>query len=96
MSLKMNCRSCKKDLGERKGFICAMRGGDEYIYSYFYCEDCRKYTIECYHDKFITGDSDITTYQVDKERGNKELNEIKKCPDPSNKHCRCEAHKYFE
>ncbi len=94
--MQRKCQSCGKTL-ERSAFISIEKGGDERIYSYFFCTECNNYTIEVFHDQFITGDADISTFQKDKEEGNKDLLFIKDCPSPEKKNCKCKTHKeYFK
>ena len=69
--------------------------GDEYIESYFYCDECDVYTLEIYHDRFL-GEDDIR-YQgpISKEKGEEIIKLIQQCEQPWDKKCRCEAHKKY-
>nr|AIF06758.1 hypothetical protein [uncultured marine group II/III euryarchaeote KM3_195_B08] len=94
--MKRKCENCKKIL-ERNAFISIEKGGDERIYSYFFCTECDKYTVELFRDLFVTGGSEISTFQRDKEEGNKEVLLILDCPSPEDKNCKCSTHKdYFK
>lgn len=94
----MNCSKCGQDLGdmeERLAFICVMAMGDEYIYSYWFCQRCEVYSSETYHDRFSGEDSIHTSRPIPKEDGDKLVALIKKCPDPTDKRCNCDTHRYF-
>jgi len=96
----VKCASCGVDLAAdvdrtRKGFICASIMGDEHIETYFFCEACGVYTVEDYHDRFMGDDEVSTSGPVSKDKGDRKLAIIARCPDPANKRCRCEAHREY-
>ena len=97
--MKIACHNCKKEFStekDKKGGISIMKGGDEYIYSYFYCKHCNSYTVEEYIDEFITEDTHINSFSKDKKTAEEDIKMIKKCPDAFNKKCKCDVHiKYF-
>ena len=94
----MKCSQCGKtkwDLEQRSAFICFEGGGDEYIESYFFCQDCNAYSIEVYHDSFM-GDGTIHTRgPIPRAEGDRIVAIIEQCPRPNDKRCRCEAHEWF-
>ena len=97
----MNCSKCGQAIGSgnidaRVAFICGSVMGDEYIESYFFCERCQMYTVEIYHDRFSGEDSVATRGPVEREEAEEQIAIIRRCPEPDNKRCRCEAHmEYF-
>jgi len=97
----MKCSQCGYEFDRTKdeGWVASISGsimGDEYIETYYYCEKCGKYTQDNYRDRFL-GDTDIFPrgpYTQEEVEASIEL--IKKCPEPWNKKCRCDAHiEYF-
>ena len=93
----MNCTKCRTNLGGPKardaGIAVLVGNGNEVIHSYFYCEGCGSWSIEHFEDDFMTGDTSVwTTGPLRQEEGLRCTTLIEKCPDPMNKHCRCEAH----
>ncbi|MBN1901124.1 hypothetical protein JW926_07355 [Candidatus Sumerlaeota bacterium] len=68
--------------------------GDEYTETYFFCKDCNIYTLEICHDRFL-GEEDISIQSIPKEQGDAQAALIRKCPEPWNKKCRCDAHKQY-
>ncbi|MDQ7778471.1 MAG: hypothetical protein RDV41_02030, partial [Planctomycetota bacterium] len=94
----MKCAKCERDLGgmdKRAAFICVEVMGDEYIYSYWFCDACKVYTSEVYHDRFDGESSKNRRGPISREEGDKLVELIKKCPDPARKRCECEAHQRF-
>jgi hypothetical protein len=92
----MHCSQCHQDLGnldKRVAFICGEVMGDEYIYSYWYCEKCEVFTLETYHDRFL-GEAIITVSEpISRHEGEQLLKLISNCPEPANKRCHCDTHK---
>lgn len=69
--------------------------GDEYIESYFFCEHCGVYTIEVCHDRFL-GEEEISVRgTVSRSDGDAAITLIKKCHQPWDKKCRCDAYKAY-
>ena len=69
--------------------------GDEYIESYFFCDDCKIYTVEIYHDRFLGEESVFFRGPVSKEDGDAQVAIIKRCDSPWDKKCRCAAHREY-
>lgn len=97
----MKCTKCGKDLGGAKdgarvAFICGSVMGDEYVESYYYCDQCKVYSLSVYHDRFSGEDSVSVQGPLDPERAEAQIEIIRRCPDPGDKRCRCDAHmEYF-
>ena len=66
--------------------------GDEYIYSYWFCEACSVYTVESYHDQFIGADEVTFLPPVPKVLGDRCVELVRACPCPGDKHCVCASH----
>jgi hypothetical protein len=92
----MQCSHCAKEFGEgtkARAGISILVMGDEYIYSYWFCEACDKYTVESYHDRFM-GDDEVTLLPpVSKEVGDRCVELVRACREPFDKHCECASHK---
>ncbi len=92
----MECLQCKRVFGANEGrraAIAIMVMGDEYIYSYWYCQACGVYSIEAYHDRFMGEDSITYMGPFPKEIGDQCAELISTCPAPQDKYCDCDAHK---
>lgn len=94
----MTCSRCGREFIENEGRVASISGsimGDEYIETYYYCDQCGQYTVEVYHDRFM-GEEDISIRgPLSKAEGDAQVELIKKCPEPWDKKCRCEAHKEY-
>ena len=101
MSMEVNCSECGRALA-RQGVwapVALISGsimGDEHIESWFYCNRCGVYTVENYHDRFLGEDVISFRGPISQERGDAQVALIRRCKQPSDKRCRCAAHrKYF-
>jgi hypothetical protein len=78
----MQCGQCAKEFGKRtraRAGISILVMGDEYIYSYWFCETCDMYTVESYHDRFM-GDDEVTLLPpVSKEVGDRCVELVRAC-----------------
>lgn len=96
----IKCSQCGRKLG-REGEhtpVASISGGimgDEYIESYFFCSHCEVYTIEVYHDRFSGEDEIGVRGPISKGDGDAKVELIRKCSQPWNKKCRCEAHRTY-
>lgn len=92
----VKCLECGTDLGEigrREAFISVFVYGDEETRSWFRCAACGLWTVELYYDRFM-GDSEVSFQgPIGEEAGRKEVERIRRCPDPGNKWCECEVHR---
>ena len=66
--------------------------GDEYIESYWYCDACEMYMKGNLRDPFHGEIKESGGGQLSKEKGDRLIDLISKCPDPSDERCRCPAH----
>ena len=98
----IRCSECgrifDREAGDRS--VASISGGimgDEYIESYYFCNQCQVYTVEVYHDRFL-GEEEISVRgPVPKTEGDALIELIKQCDEPWNKKCRCKAHQsYFQ
>ena len=96
----VKCSQCGQVLnhGENDACVASISGsimGDEYTESYFFCRQCEVYTVEIYRDRFSGEDSVSVRGPVPKSEGDVKVELIKRCVEPWNKKCRCEAHKSY-
>jgi hypothetical protein len=96
----IRCSQCKRELDRKlkTGSVPSISGGimgDEYIESYYFCHNCGVYTIEVYHDRFLGEDDVSVRGPVSKSEGDEKIELIRRCPEPWNKKCRCEAHRSY-
>ena len=96
----VRCSQCGRDLGQQgeKRRVASIAGsimGDEYIDSYFFCEDCGVYTVEVYHDRFLGEDDVSIRGPVSKAEGDEKVELIRQCSAPWKKKCRCQAHRFY-
>lgn len=87
----MNCIECQADLGAPRASIAVLGHGDEHILTWFWCNRCRVYTGEDYHDSFL-GDSRASVQRVDAADGDRKVAQVATCSDRQNKFCSCAAH----
>lgn len=88
----MNCAECGHPVPSALAAIAVFVAGDEYIYSYFFCERCDVYTVEGYHDRFMGDDEAFMLPPISKDEGDRAVELIRACPDPLNKLCDCPSH----
>jgi hypothetical protein len=96
----IKCSGCGRefDRQEKEGPVASISGnimGDEYIETYFFCDQCGVYTVEIYHDRFLGEDEASIRGPVSKAEGDAKVELIKRCSKPWNKKCRCEAHRSY-
>jgi len=98
----ITCTSCGTTLDAGPGAepLACIAGeicGDEYVESYFFCPACDTYTVEVFMDRFLAGEGSATRGPLSRAKGDEFIALIRRCPDPSDKKCRCEAHRrYFD
>ena len=95
MSLPTHCIKCQAAFkSEARASISIFVMGDEYIYSYYYCDECEHYTVEAYHDRFM-GEDDISFLPpIGRTEGDYAVELIEACATPMNKRCDCASHKH--
>ena len=93
----IKCLKCQVELpptneGGRVASISGGIMGDEYTETYYLCAQCGVYTVEVVYEPFM-GDERIS-YQgpIPKEKGDAAVSLIKRCSEPWDKRCRCQAH----
>lgn len=96
----IRCSQCEREFDEKEkdksmASISGSIMGDEYIESYFFCNNCGVYTVEIYHDRFLGEDEISVRGPVSKSEGDGKITLIQQCPEPWNKKCRCEAHRSY-
>lgn len=71
--------------------------GDEVTDSYYFCGDCRLYTVEIHRDRFL-GPAEVSRRgPLSKDEGEEKIRCIEGCPEPGDKKCRCAVHlDYFK
>lgn len=85
------CPNCGWDLPCLAG-IAISPYGDEEDLRYFQCENDSKFFVSRLYEKFMTDETSELFYEIFAEKAKEDLEAIKKCPDPSSKHCNCEVH----
>ena len=93
----MQCLRCKRPFLD-EDLAASISGsfmGDEHTEAYFLCPGCGVYTIENARDSFTGGESESVSGPVSKQEGDKLVALIRQCSQPSNKRCRCEAHRRY-
>ena len=67
--------------------------GDEETRSYFLCHKCDVYSVSvCIEDFFTDENTLFSTGPIPREKGDKIVEKIRKCPAPDNVSCRCPTH----
>jgi hypothetical protein len=94
------CSKCGQDLegqGESApaASISGSIMGDEYTESYYFCARCGVYTVGVYHDRFLGGDEILLRGPVPRAEGDAQVALMKRCSEPWNKKCRCDAHRSY-
>lgn len=94
----MRCAGCGKQF-EASGRVASISGrimGDECTDSYYWCEACGTYTLRMLREIFAGPDTESSGIAIAKEEGDRRLEIIRRCAEPWDERCRCEAHrKYF-
>ncbi len=93
----MNCSHCGKEFekADRVASISGRLMGDECTDSYYWCEACGVYTLRLLREIFAGPDTESTADPLSKQEGDRRLEIIRRCPEPYNERCRCEAHKEY-
>ena len=93
----IRCSSCLKPFGTREPIACISGKlmGDECTDCYFWCEPCGVYTIRLYRDSFQGSETEHYSNPIPKEEGDRRLALIRRCSEPWNERCRCDAHREY-
>lgn len=89
----MSCQRCGQPVSNARAAIAIFVAGDEYIYSYFWCERCELYSVEGYHDRFMGDSEAFFLPPISREEGDRAVALIRACPDPRDKLCDCASHR---
>ncbi len=91
----MECIECKAKWDDHKNMVAAISFevmGNEHSYTYWLCPDCGVYTKMWFVDIFLGPEETMKPQKLDRATGDKEVAEIKKCPSPDWKRCKCPVH----
>ena len=96
----IECLQCGKALtgGEQNAIVASISGGimgDEYTESYLLCGDCGVYTVAVFRDRFCGPETVSGRGPVSKAEGDAKIELIRQCSNPSDKKCRCDAHRSY-
>jgi hypothetical protein len=96
----IRCSQCGRGFDRQAGdqsvaSISSSIMGDEYIESYYFCNQCEVYTVGIYHDRFLGDDEVFVRGPVPKPEGDAKVELIRQCSEPWNKKCRCNAHQSY-
>jgi len=69
--------------------------GDEYAESYYLCEICGVYTVVVMYDRFLGEEESSVRGPLTRAEGDKMIALIRRCSEPWDKTCRCEAHREY-
>ena len=89
------CPQCDNPLREREASISGSVMGDEYTETYYFCGACETYTVVTSRDRFSGEESISVEGPVPKPVGDSKVHVIRRCPEPWEKKCRCEAHREY-
>lgn len=89
------CAGCGSPLDKP---VAAMSGsimGDEESEAWYYCATCAVYTRSRSRDRFHGEDETRRPAAFSKEKGDAQVAVIRRCAEPWNKSCRCDAHREY-
>lgn len=73
--------------------ITTLEAGDEFDHVYFQCENCNKYLVKNFHERFMSDDVSVFFSEIPDSIAREDIQKIRKCPDPRNKRCKCDVHR---
>jgi hypothetical protein len=93
----MQCKQCNRpfEKDERVASISGSIMGDEVTDSYFFCPVCGVYTVAQWWDDFTGVETMSLAGPLQKQDGDERIALIRKCPEPWDKKCRCDAHRNY-
>jgi hypothetical protein len=93
----LHCSSCGLTFAEadRAAGISGRIMGDTCTDIYYWCGKCAVFTIRLYRDAFCGPDSSSDSSPIPKEEGERRVALFRRCPDPSDERCRCDAHREY-
>jgi hypothetical protein len=96
----VECMKCGNVLPEGGSPVASISGsilGDECTECYFLCERCGFYTVIIHWDLFAGGEELSKRGPLSESEAVKQIDSIRRCAEPWNKKCRCDAHRsYFD
>ena len=93
----MKCVECGKEF-DQSGRVASITGrmmGDDCTDTYYWCEACGVYTLRLLREIFVGPETESAGNQISKEEGDRRLAIIRRCAEPWDERCRCEAHKEY-
>ncbi len=95
----VSCTNCGNEM-HGDASVASMSGsilGDECTESFFLCERCDCYTVTIFWSCFSGTETSSVKGPLTKQDGERQVDLIRKCAEPWNKKCRCDAHcSYFD
>ena len=91
----VQCAKCNGELGDHKKSVAQITLeviGNEHSHGYWFCKSCDVYSRMRWIDIFLGPEETFGPTLIEKKQGDKIVALIKKCPDPTEKRCSCEAH----
>ena len=95
--MEVQCICCNRPFTDAE-FSASISGsimGDEYTDSYYLCPVCHVYTVVNDRDNFTGSVTSQLSGPLNLEQGNERVALIRKCSEPWDKKCRCEAHRAY-
>ncbi len=93
----MQCQKCHKELSG-PDWIASISGsilGDECTDVYYLCPVCGVYSVESCRDDFTGIETSSVKGPLTKAEGDALVEIIRRCAEPWDKKCRCEAHRRY-
>jgi hypothetical protein len=91
------CQQCARPF-QNEDLAASMSGsimGDEHTDSYFLCPVCGVYTVAQCRDNFTGEETQSLSGPLSKQEGVDRVQLIRRCSEPWDKKCRCEAHRAY-
>ncbi len=93
----MQCARCGREF-ENKDRVACISGrlmGDECTDLYYWCEACGVYSLRLCREIFAGPETERIADPISKEEGDRRIALIRRCDQPYDERCRCEAHKEY-
>lgn len=93
----MDCKQCNRPF-QNEDRVISISGsimGDEHTDVYYLCPACNLYTVAEWWDDFTGEETVNVTGPLSKEQGDERVALARKCAQPWDKKCRCEAHRTY-
>ena len=92
-----HCQQCGRPFPKDE-WMASMSGsimGDEHTDTYFLCSVCGVYTVARWRDNFTGEETLSLSGPLSKQEGDDRVELIRKCSQPWDKKCRCDAHRAY-